>query len=140
MRYDVRVEDLGRSDSRRRENPTKGRNDHSDADALIPRDACLGAAGLGDISRLSRFRSAVKILIIAVFLLRKVKSDSGEGLEGGGVDAIVAQAPKLAPYMLQMAQNLASDLGIAVDCVNIKANAPRKARFCRAGKRNSSRC
>jgi 2-C-methyl-D-erythritol 2,4-cyclodiphosphate synthase len=112
---------------------TKGLLGHSDADALIHAicDACLGAAGLGDIGRHfpdtdPRYKS-----IDSRILLRKVhEAIQVKGWKVANVDAtIVAQAPKLTPYMEQMKQNLASDLGIPEDCVNIKASTTEKLGF-----------
>ena len=112
---------------------TKGLLGHSDADALIHAvcDACLGAASLGDIGRHfpdtdPRYKS-----IDSRILLRKVhEAIQVKGWKVANVDAtIVAQAPKLAPYMEQMKQNLASDLGIPEDCVNIKASTTEKLGF-----------
>lgn len=112
---------------------TKGLLGHSDADALIHAvcDACLGAAGLGDIGRHFPDTDPQYKSIDSRILLRKVRDViQAKDWKVANVDAtIVAQAPKLAPYMEQMAKNLASDLGISVDCINIKASTTEKLGF-----------
>ncbi len=112
---------------------TKGLLGHSDADALIHAvcDACLGAAGLGDIGRHFPDNDPQYKSIDSRILLRKVhEAIQVKGWKVANVDAtIVAQAPKLSPYMEQMAMNLASDLGISVDGVNIKAGTTEKMGF-----------
>lgn len=111
----------------------KGLAGHSDADALIHAvcDACLGAAGLGDIGRHFPDSDAQYKNIDSRILLRRVKDAiAAKGWKVANVDAtIVAQAPKLAPYMSQMKQNLAADLGIPADSVNIKAGTTEKMGF-----------
>ena len=112
---------------------TKGLLGHSDADALIHAvcDACLGAAGLGDIGRHFPDSDPQYRNIDSRILLRKVKEAiQAKGWKISNVDAtIVAQAPKLAPYMEQMKQNLASDLGISAGSMNIKAGTTEKLGF-----------
>lgn len=112
---------------------TKGLLGHSDADALIHAvcDACLGAAGLGDIGRHFPDTDPQYKSIDSRILLRKVhEAIQAKGWKVSNVDAtIVAQAPKLSPYILQMAQNLASDLGISPDAVNVKAGTTEKLGF-----------
>lgn len=111
----------------------KGLAGHSDADALIHAvcDACLGAAGLGDIGRHFPDSDPQYKNIDSRILLRRVKEIiQAKGWKVSNLDAtIVAQAPKLAPYMEQMKQNLASDLGISADSVNIKASTTEKLGF-----------
>lgn len=111
----------------------KGLAGHSDADALIHAvcDACLGAAGLGDIGRHFPDSDQQYKNIDSRILLRKVRDAiQVKGWKASNVDAtIVAQAPRLAPYMEQMKQNLASDLGISADSVNIKAGTTEKLGF-----------
>lgn len=111
----------------------KGLAGHSDADALIHAvcDACLGAAGLGDIGRHFPDSDPQYKNIDSRILLRKVRDAiQAKGWKVVNVDTtIVAQAPKLAPYMGQMKQNLAADLGISTDSVNIKAGTTEKMGF-----------
>ena len=97
---------------------------HSDADALLHAitDALLGAAALGDIGRHfpdsdPRYKGADSRVLLraAVALL------AGRGWQPVNVDAtIIAQQPKLAPHAAAMVANVAVDLGIRPDSVNIK--------------------
>ena len=97
---------------------------HSDADALLHAitDALLGAAALGDIGRHfpdtdPRYRGADS----RVLLRATVSLLAGDGWRPVNVDAtIIAQQPKLAPHAAAMVANVAVDLGIAPDSVNIK--------------------
>ncbi|OGI48395.1 MAG: 2-C-methyl-D-erythritol 2,4-cyclodiphosphate synthase [Candidatus Muproteobacteria bacterium RIFCSPHIGHO2_02_FULL_65_16] len=111
----------------------KGLLGHSDADALIHAvcDACLGAAALGDIGRHfpdtdPRYRN-----IDSRKLLRQVMDTvMSKGWRVANVDCtIVAQAPRLAPYLDAMAANIAADLGVAAERVNIKATTTEKLGF-----------
>ena len=108
----------------------KGLAGHSDADVLIHAvcDALLGAAGLGDIGTHfpdtdARYKGidSRKLLREVAQLLRQRK------LRVANVDAtIIAQAPKMAPHVAAMRANLASDLGVAPDAVNVKAKTTEK--------------
>ncbi len=112
---------------------SKGLLGHSDADALIHAicDACLGAAGLGDIGRHFPDSDAQYKNIDSRVLLRKVQKQLAVlGYRVGNVDsAIVAQAPKLAPYIEQMAVNIAADLALKRDQVNVKATTTERLGF-----------
>ena len=115
----------------------KGLAGHSDADVLIHAvcDALLGAAGLGDIGAHfpdtdARYKGidSRKLLREVARLLRQRK------LRVANVDAtIIAQAPKMAPHIAAMRANLASDLGIAPDAVNVKAKTTEKLGFVGRG-------
>lgn len=103
---------------------------HSDADVLLHAitDAILGAAGLGDIGRHfpdtdARFAGADSRV-----LLREAGRRVGEaGYLIGNVDAtIIAQAPKMAPHIAQMAANVAADLDVTASQINIKAKTNEK--------------
>lgn len=104
---------------------TTGLLGHSDADVLTHAlmDALLGAAAMGDIGHLfpdndAQYAGAdsLKLLRIVVERLR------GKGYVVGNVDCtVLAQAPKLAPHILQMRQNFASALGCGLDAVSVKA-------------------
>jgi 2-C-methyl-D-erythritol 2,4-cyclodiphosphate synthase len=111
----------------------KGLHGHSDADVLLHAicDACLGAAGLGDIGRHFPDTDARYQNIASRKLLRKVKEEIvGRGWRIANVDStIVAQAPRVAPHLPQMIQNIAADLDIAADCVNIKATTTERLGF-----------
>ena len=103
---------------------------HSDADALLHAitDALLGAVALGDIGRHfpdtdPRYAGADSRVLLraAVALLAE------RGWQPVNVDAtLIAQQPKLAPHAAAMVANVAADLGIAIDCVNIKGKTNEK--------------
>lgn len=111
----------------------KGLLGHSDADVLIHAvcDACLGAAGLGDIGRHFPDTDAQYKDIDSRILLRRVcASLKQRRWQVANLDStIIAQAPKLAPHLLAMAQNIAADLDIAVACVNVKVTTTEKLGF-----------
>jgi 2-C-methyl-D-erythritol 2,4-cyclodiphosphate synthase len=112
---------------------SKGLYGHSDADVLIHAvcDACLGAAGLGDIGQHFPDSDALYKNIDSRKLLRKVKEAIAErGWKIANVDStIVAQAPRIAPHLPQMIQNIAADLDIPQESVNIKATTTEKLGF-----------
>ena len=112
---------------------SKGLHGHSDADVLIHAicDACLGAAGLGDIGRHFPDTDPQYKNIDSRKLLRKVKEAIAErGWKIANVDStIVAQAPHIAPHLPQMIQNIAADLGLTPESVNIKATTTEKLGF-----------
>lgn len=115
----------------------KGLLGHSDADVLAHAvsDALLGAAALGDIGKHfpdtdPAFAGAdsLKLLEHVVKLLRE------KGWKVGNVDAtILAQRPKLAPYIPTMAEKLAACMGISVEDVNVKATTEEKLGFTGSG-------
>ena len=98
---------------------------HSDADVLAHAvmDALLGAAALGDIGRLFPDTVPAWEGAYSLLLAREVAARvRGAGWEIGNVDAtVLAQAPKLAPHIAAMRENLAASLGIPADRVSIKA-------------------
>ena len=103
----------------------KGLDGHSDADVLVHAicDALLGAAGWGDIGRhfpdTDRQYSGRNS---RYFLVEIRKLLDSAGLNIGNIDAtVIAQAPRLSPYVEQMKGNLADDLGVARDTINLKA-------------------
>jgi len=109
---------------------TSGLLGHSDADVLLHAitDAILGAAGLGDIGRHfpdtdPRFKGADS----RVLLREAGQRVAAAGYLVGNIDAtIIAQAPKMAPHIANMAANIASDLDIATEQVNVKAKTNEK--------------
>ena len=115
----------------------KGLAGHSDADVLIHAvcDALLGAAGLGDIGGHFPDSDARYKDIDSRKLLREVaRLLRDRGLRPANVDAtIIAQSPKMAPHIPAMRANLAADLGIAPDAVNIKAKTTEKLGFVGRG-------
>lgn len=106
---------------------------HSDADVLLHAvcDALLGAAALGDIGQhfpdsdpAYKGISSLKLLGHVGALLRD------HGYSVGNIDStVVAQRPKLAPYILQMRRNIADTLGIALDDVSVKATTTEHLGF-----------
>ena len=115
----------------------KGLAGHSDADVLIHAvcDALLGAAGLGDIGKHFPDSDARFKGIDSRKLLREVARLLKErGLKAANVDAtIIAQAPKMAPHIPAMRANLAADLEIAPEAVNVKAKTTEKLGFVGRG-------
>jgi len=98
---------------------------HSDGDVALHAlcDALLGAAALGDIGRHFPDTDARYKGIDSRVLLREVRQKiAGEGYAIGNVDVtVVAQAPRLAAHIQAMRENVAQDLKLPVDCVNVKA-------------------
>lgn len=98
---------------------------HSDGDVALHAlcDALLGAAALGDIGRHFPDTDARYQGIDSRVLLREVRQKvAGAGYTVGNVDVtVVAQAPRLAAHIQAMRANLAQDLEIPPDCVNVKA-------------------
>ena len=114
-----------------------GLEGHSDADVVLHAicDAVLGAIGAGDIGRHfpdtdSKYKDADSRV-----LLREVWRLAGEsGYVLGNVDVtIIAQAPKLAPYVAQMAANVAADLQATPAQVNVKATTTERLGFTGRG-------
>ena len=103
---------------------------HSDADALAHAitDALFGAAALGDIGRHFPDTDAAHAGADSMQLLAEAVSRvRAAGYEIGNVDCtVVAQAPKLAPFIEVMRSRLAGVLGVALDQVNIKAKTAEK--------------
>lgn len=98
---------------------------HSDADVALHAlsDALLGALALGDIGKLFPDTDPQWLGADSRKLLGKVMAKVMEkGYRVGNVDiTIIAQAPKLSPYIPEMRQNIASDLKVSLDCVSVKA-------------------
>lgn len=115
----------------------RGLAGHSDADVVLHAlmDALLGAAALGDIGQMfpdsdERYRGAD-----SRELLRQVAARlEREGYLVGNVDVtLVAQRPKIAPYVAQMRANIASDLCLPVDRVSVKATTEEHLGFTGSG-------
>jgi len=115
----------------------KGLAGHSDADVLLHAvcDALLGAAALGDIGTHfpdsdARYEGADsrRLLREVAGLLKR------EGWRVVNIDAtIIAQTPKMAPYITGMRENIAADLGIAAGDVSVKAKTAEKLGFVGRG-------
>ncbi len=110
---------------------------HSDADVLTHAvmDALLGAAGLGDIGKAFPDSDQAYRGISSLILLERVMDMlTQRGLRVGNVDAtLVAQRPKLAPFLPQMCCNIARCLGVSTDQVNLKATTEEGLGFTGAG-------
>ncbi|MCR5144301.1 MAG: 2-C-methyl-D-erythritol 2,4-cyclodiphosphate synthase [Lachnospiraceae bacterium] len=112
---------------------TMGLLGHSDADVLLHAisDAILGAAGLGDIGKHfpdtdEKYKGADSL----VLLKNVVELVNEKGYIVGNVDAtIIAQKPKMRPYIQQMEENVAKAIGVDVDRVNIKATTEEHLGF-----------
>ncbi len=115
----------------------KGLAGHSDADALIHAlcDALLGAAACGDIGSLFPDTEEALKDIDSRILLRKVCSILQErGHYIGNVDiTILAQAPKMSPYLSAMRERLSKDMGVAEGSLNIKASTTEGMGFIGTG-------
>lgn len=110
---------------------------HSDADVLTHAvmDALLGAAALGDIGKLFPDSDEAYAGADSIALLERVTALLREhGWQVGNVDAtVVAQAPKLAPYIPEMRRRLAEAMGLDVDCVSVKATTEERMGFTGSG-------
>jgi 2-C-methyl-D-erythritol 2,4-cyclodiphosphate synthase len=115
----------------------KGLLGHSDADVLLHaiKDALLGAAALGDIGKHfpdtdHRFKgaSSIKLLSEVNNMLEYM------GYKVNNIDStIIAQKPKMAPYIEQMRKNIADTLGVNIDCINVKATTTEGLGFTGTG-------
>ena len=107
-----------------------GLDGHSDADVLLHSisDALLGALALGDIGQHFPNTDPQFKGISSIILLEKVNSLIQEkGFITNNVDSVViAEEPKLAPFIPAMRENIAKVLNISVDCVSIKATTAEK--------------
>ena len=110
---------------------------HSDADVLLHAicDALLGAAGLGDIGRHFPDTEARFHNIDSRYLLRQVGVlIAQQGYHLANLDStIIAQAPRMVPHIAAMQMNIATDLGVAVTAVNVKATTTEKLGFAGRG-------
>lgn len=110
---------------------------HSDADVLLHAicDALLGAAGLGDIGQHFSDQDAVFKDIDSRVLLRAVKDKLRvRDFDVVNVDAtIIAQAPRMAPYIADMIANIAGDLDVTENAINIKATTTERLGFTGRG-------
>ena len=110
---------------------------HSDADVLLHAimDAILGAAALGDIGEHfpdtdAAYKGASSLRLLAA--VRDLVTEAGYRI--GNVDAtIIAQRPKMRPYIDKMRENIAETLGIAVEQINVKATTEEGLGFTGTG-------
>ena len=121
-----------------------GLDGHSDADVLVHAvmDALLGALALGDIGKHfpdtdPRYKGADSMALLrhVAALIEK------EGYRLGNLDAtVLAQAPKLAPHIIQMRENIAGALGCEVSRVSVKATTEEKLGFTGAKQGIAAHC
>lgn len=106
---------------------------HSDGDVILHAlsDALLGAIGAGDIGRHFPDTDAAYAGIDSRVLLREVVAWVKQaGFTLGNADVtVLAQAPKLAPYIDDMVANIAGDLGVATSLINVKATTTEQLGF-----------
>ena len=115
----------------------KGLLGHSDADVLVHAimDAILGAAALGDIGGLfpdtdPAFKDADSMVLFA----KVIETIKAKGYKVGNIDAtLIAQKPKIKPYLLQMRENIAACCGVDIDFINVKATTEEKLGFTGSG-------
>jgi 2-C-methyl-D-erythritol 2,4-cyclodiphosphate synthase len=115
----------------------KGLDGHSDADVLLHAvcDALLGAAALGDVGRYfpdtdSRYKGADSRVLVRE--VAKLLHDNGFHIVN--LDStIIAQAPKMVPHIAAMIANIAADLGIDRERVNVKAKTTERLGFAGRG-------
>jgi len=116
---------------------THGLIAHSDGDVLLHAlcDALLGAAGLGDIGQHFPDSSAEFKGINSRILLRRVVALlQKQDLTVGNADAtIIAQAPRMAPHISAMRENIAADLAITPDQINVKATTTERLGYIGRG-------
>jgi 2-C-methyl-D-erythritol 2,4-cyclodiphosphate synthase len=111
----------------------QGLEAHSDGDVVLHAlcDALLGAAALGDIGKHfpdtdPEFKGAdSRVLLRHVY---RIVQDKGYQLVNADM-TIIAQAPKMAPHIAAMCSNIADDLNIDVDCINVKATTTERLGF-----------
>ncbi|MGM9592439.1 MAG: 2-C-methyl-D-erythritol 2,4-cyclodiphosphate synthase [Oscillospiraceae bacterium] len=111
----------------------KGLLGHSDADVLCHAimDALLGAAALGDIGKLFPDSDDKYLGADSIELLKNVCSIiNGKGYKLINIDStIIAQKPKLSPFIEKMRETLAEAMEIPLDCVSVKATTEEKLGF-----------
>ncbi len=111
----------------------KGLEAHSDGDVALHAlaDALLGAAALGDIGKHfpdtdPEFKGAdSRVLLRHVY---SIVQEKGYKLVNADI-TIIAQAPKMAPHIVAMRTNIAEDLLVDIDCINVKATTTEKLGF-----------
>jgi len=111
----------------------QGLEAHSDGDVVLHAlcDALLGAAALGDIGKHfpdtdPEFKGAdSRVLLRHVY---RIVQDKGYQLVNADI-TIIAQAPKMAPHISAMCSNIAEDLNVDINCINVKATTTEKLGF-----------
>ena len=122
----------------------KGLLGHSDADVLAHAvmDALLGAAALGDIGRLFPDTDDAYLGADSMVLLAEVCSRiRAEGYEISNLDAtVIAQKPKLMPYIEAMRSRMAAVMELSTDRINLKATTEERLGFTGRGEGISAHC
>ena len=111
----------------------QGLEAHSDGDVVLHAlcDALLGAVALGDIGKHfpdtdPEFKGAdSRVLLRHVY---KIVQEKGYHLVNADI-TIIAQAPKMSPHTAAMCRNIAEDLTVALDCINVKATTTERLGF-----------
>ena len=115
----------------------KGLLGHSDADVLLHAiaDSLLGAAALGDIGKhFPNSEEKYKNINSLVLLAEVAEMLRENGYAATNVDAtLIAEAPKMAPYIQQMRENIARSLGVHVSCISVKATTEEGLGFTGSG-------
>ena len=115
----------------------KGLLGHSDADVLLHAimDAVLGAMAAGDIGKLFPDNDPTYKGADSLVLTRRVAEVMTErGYRLGNIDAtVIAQAPKMAPHILTMRENIATAFGVDPDRVSVKATTEERLGFTGSG-------
>lgn len=115
----------------------RGLDGHSDADVLVHAvmDAVLGALGEGDIGRLFPDSDDAYLNADSLELARQVAALMRKrGFEVVNIDAtVIAQAPRLAPYIRRMGENIAHAFGCEAGAVNVKATTEERLGFTGEG-------
>ena len=115
----------------------KGLLGHSDADALLHAlmDAMLGALALGDIGKhFPDTDERYKGIDSRELLRHTAKLIAEKGWQLGNADmTIIAQAPKMAPHIQTMRENIAADLNTDIDNISVKATTEEKLGFTGSG-------
>lgn len=111
----------------------KGLDGHSDADVAVHAvmDALLGAAACGDIGKLFPDSDEKYKGINSILLLKEVKKAiAAKGFAVVNIDVvIIAQSPRLAPYIYEMRQNIAAALETDINNISVKATTTEKLGF-----------
>lgn len=111
----------------------KGLDGHSDADVALHAlcDALLGAAALGDIGRLFPDNDDRYLGISSILLLKETSrrlSESGYKIINADI-TVIAQKPKISPYIENMRENIANALGVGVEQISVKGTTTEHLGF-----------
>ena len=122
----------------------KGLLGHSDADVLLHAisDSLLGAAAMGDIGKLFPDNDPAFEGADSLVLLKEVADRvKGEGYSISNIDAtVLAQKPKLMPFIGEMRENIAKALGIDASAVSVKATTEEGLGFTGKGEGIAAHC